>query len=197
MRPSLQQWRGRQTFAEIRARFFCGLRWGGAVWMLLVPVFFCPWPKSRHSLYDRLGHADLIIPFSAGVVLGMGLAFALTARAKLRDAPDLASFFPPPDSGGDFGDRAKTHCLGILLPLAANAYAIYQFTHPRRGDYLFRRPMNPDTIVAFGIVGLGIALFLHGIGFVPYERVPFLKYVLAAAGVTLFVYGLSWPLAVR
>lgn len=90
-----------------------------------------------------------------------------------------------------------TDCLGILLPLAANAYALYNFTHPRRGDYLFHRLLNPNTIVAFGIVGLGIALFLHAIGFVPYERVPFLKYVLAAAGVALFIYGLSWPPVVR
>jgi hypothetical protein len=125
-------------------------------------------------------------------MVGLGIAFALTTRAKLRNTASIQVFFPLKEDDDDLRERAKTDCLGLLLPLAVNAYALYNFTHPRRGDYTFHRPLNPDTIV-----GLGIALLLHAIGFVPYERVPFLKYLLAAAGLALFLYGASWPPGVR
>lgn len=187
----------RQTFAEIRARFLWGVRWGVAVCLLLMPVLLCPWPHSRHSLYDQLGNGHWPVQVSVAVILGLGLVFALTTRARLREPADVVSLTQSGEIGGDLEDRAKTDCLGLLLPLAVNAYAIYQFTHPRRGDYLFHRPMNPDTIVALGIIGMGIALFLHAIGFAPYQRVPFVKYVLASVGVVLFLYGSSWPPTVR
>jgi uncharacterized RDD family membrane protein YckC len=48
-----------------------------------------------------------------------------------------------------------------------------------------------------GICALGIALCVHAFGFVPYQRIPLVKYLIAMAGVALFIYGLFWPMAGR
>ena len=173
--------------SSVCMRFSDSLRWGFAVWILLVPVLFCPWPASRQSLYERLGRPNRIVQASIALVVAVSLAVVLTSRLRLRGRGLVRCTDASLESGMDLAERAD--CMGILLPLAANVYALYNFTHPRRGDYLFRRSMNPETIVSLGILGLGIALFLHAIGFVPYKRVPFLRYALAAGGVALFIYG--------
>ena len=82
--------------------------------------------------------------------------------------------------------------MGILLPLALVTFGVYRILHPPHVDYLFHRPADPTTRVAAGICALAMALFLHGLGFVPYQRVPGLRYIIAALGVGVFVYGLAW-----
>jgi|tagenome__1003787_1003787.scaffolds.fasta_scaffold14693138_1 hypothetical protein len=92
----------------------------------------------------------------------------------------------------DSNDRAKTGCLGILLPLALGVFGVHRVLHPPHVDYLFHRPVDPSTRIPVGIFALGLALILHGMGFVPYQRIPGLRYVIAALGVAIFVYGLVW-----
>jgi hypothetical protein len=88
-------------------------------------------------------------------------------------------------------DRAKTGCMGILLPVAVAAYGVYRITHPRKLSHLFHTPLDPPTIW-IGISALGIALFVHGLGFGPYQRIPGLRYVIALTGVGVFFLGLFW-----
>jgi hypothetical protein len=88
--------------------------------------------------------------------------------------------------------QAKTGCLGILLPLVLAAFGVRRILHPPNVDYLFHRPVDPSTRIPVGICALGMALVLHGLGFGPYQRIPGLKYVIAALGVAVFVYGLVW-----
>ncbi len=92
----------------------------------------------------------------------------------------------------DSDDRAKTGCMGILLPLALVSFGVYRILRPPHVEYLSHRPADPATRIPAGICALGMALFLHGLGFVPYQRVPGLRYVIAALGVAVFIYGLAW-----
>jgi hypothetical protein len=92
----------------------------------------------------------------------------------------------------DSDDKAKTGCMGILLPLALVIFGIHRIRHPPHVDYLFQMPADPSTRIPAGICALGIAIFLHGLGFVPYQRIPGLRYLIAAVGTGVFIYGLSW-----
>jgi hypothetical protein len=96
----------------------------------------------------------------------------------------------------DQEDRIKTGCLGILIPLFFGAYAVRWIIERRAGRIRFRdigkQPLTGEAAVALGITALGICLFVHALGFVPYERFPLLKWLLAAAGVVVFFIGLSW-----
>jgi hypothetical protein len=91
----------------------------------------------------------------------------------------------------DPDERTKTGCMGILLPMATAAYGAYRIAHPRKVSYLFHTPITSPSI-AVGVCALGIALFVHGLGFVPYERIRFLKYLIATLGIVLFIVGLFW-----
>ena len=81
--------------------------------------------------------------------------------------------------------------MGILLPLAGATYGICYISHPRMQGR-FGRAMDPNAVMGIGIMALGMAVVVHAFGFGPYARVPWLKYVVAAAGVALFLYGLAW-----
>ena len=81
--------------------------------------------------------------------------------------------------------------MGILLPLAAAAYGAYRIAHPGKLSYLFHTLGNSSGIWV-GVCALGVALFVHGLGFVPYERIRFLKYLIASLGIVLFIVGLFW-----
>jgi hypothetical protein len=87
--------------------------------------------------------------------------------------------------------------MGFLLPLALAAYGVSRIAHPRELNRFTGRWRNPEDVVALGICALGIALCVHAFGFVPYQRIPLVKYLIAAAGAALFIYGLYWPLAGR
>ena len=82
------------------------------------------------------------------------------------------------------------------MPIALIGYGIYRITRPDRVDYLFHRPLDEHTAISLGMsIGIscfGMALFLHGLGFVPYERIRGLKYVVCALGIVVFFLGLSW-----
>jgi hypothetical protein len=96
----------------------------------------------------------------------------------------------------DSDEKTKTGCAGILIPLFFAAYALKWILSKRAGPVGLRNighpPMTGDAAVGFGIMTLGICLFVHALGFVPYERVRGLKYILAAAGVSVFLLGLLW-----
>jgi uncharacterized membrane protein len=86
----------------------------------------------------------------------------------------------------DNDNRYQTGCLGILIPLALVAYALsFLIWHYRRERYQFRY-RSPESIEGDGITVLGIALFVHALGFVPYKRWPLLRWLLVAAGILLF-----------
>ena len=53
-----------------------------------------------------------------------------------------------------------------------------------------RGPLAGDNAVALGVTALGVCLFVHALGFVPYQRLPVLKWTLVVAGVTVFFLGL-------
>jgi hypothetical protein len=92
----------------------------------------------------------------------------------------------------ELDDHVKTGCMGILIPLAVAAYGIYRMMHSKGVTYR-GQPRPPDDVIGGGIAALGMALFVHGLGFSPYEKVRFLKYVVAGIGIAVFVYGLTWP----
>ncbi len=83
--------------------------------------------------------------------------------------------------------------MGILLPLALAVFGLHRILHSPQVDYLFQRPADAATRIPAGLVALGIALFLYGLSFVPYQRGPGLRYVIAAIGGGVFVYGCGWP----
>jgi hypothetical protein len=63
----------------------------------------------------------------------------------------------------------------------------------RRQNEKAKNAEDPDVVVSTGFHSLGMAVVAHAFGFVPYERIPILKWLVAAGGVGLFIYGLTWP----
>lgn len=88
-------------------------------------------------------------------------------------------------------DRVKTGCMGILIPLFFGALAL-RWIVQKRTFRVASHATTGEAAVGMGIMTLGICLFVHALGFVPYERVPLLKWLLVAAGVGVFFLGLSW-----
>jgi hypothetical protein len=87
-------------------------------------------------------------------------------------------------------DRYKTGCVGILMPLALVAYALrYIVWHYREERYKFRY-QSPESIEWFGVSILGMALFVHALGFVPYKRYPIVKWLLVMISIFIALYGL-------
>lgn len=181
-----------ETRAEVAARFFVGLMAGGGLCVALFPVLFWPDKRGRISIHEFLGQPTGIGWMFLAVFLGAGLLAAVTTRVALQNRSSLESAVARL-SGSDVDDRVKTGCAGLLLPLVIAAFGYYRITHPRRLNRFTGTPNDPQDVVALGIVALGIAVVVHAFGFVPYHRIPVLKYLLAAAGVVLFVYGLKWP----
>ncbi len=194
-RPSLDvDWR--ETATEVGARFLVGLVIGVGLCVLLVPVVFWPSRRVPRSLFEQMGEPGWIGWLFLGVLGGTAFLWALTTRVRLRNA-SISDSFAFPGTGADLEDRTKTGCMGLLIPLALVAYGVYRITHPWKRSRFTGTWKNPEDVAALGICALGIALCVHALGFVPYERVPLLKWLLAAAGVAVFIYGLFWPMAGR
>lgn len=92
----------------------------------------------------------------------------------------------------DADDRTKTGCLGILLPLAVAAYGAYRIVHPREVNRFTGQPYEGNAVVGLGVSAIGLAVFCHAFGFIPYRRIAGLRWVVAALGVTIFFLGLFW-----
>jgi hypothetical protein len=96
----------------------------------------------------------------------------------------------------DNEDRTKTGCMGVLLPLIFGAYAVRWIVTERAGPIrlrdIGRGPTTGEAAIALGITTLGLCLFVHAFGFVPYQRIPIVKWLLAAAGVAVFILGILW-----
>lgn len=90
-------------------------------------------------------------------------------------------------------DPAKTWGLGILLPLFFAGYGINTIKNPWEVNRFTGGTKDPDVVISTGFLALGMAVVAHARGFVPYERIPLLKWLVAAAGVGVFIYGLTWP----
>ena len=87
-------------------------------------------------------------------------------------------------------DKYKTGCVGILMPLALVGYAMMKIVwHHRKDRYKFRY-RSAESIEADGITILGMALFVHALGFVPYRRYPIVKWLLLAISIVVIFYGL-------
>ncbi len=177
----------REAATDLCARFFVGLAVGGGLCVLLVPVIFWPGRRIPRSLFDQIGQPGWIGWLFVVALLVPAIIGALTTRLHLR-ASESQLF----GSGADVDDRVKTGCMGILLPLALAAYGVHRILYPRKLNRFTGRPVETDDVVSLGICALGMALFAHGWGFVPYTRIPFLKYLVMGLGVVAFVYGLSW-----
>jgi uncharacterized membrane protein len=87
-------------------------------------------------------------------------------------------------------DKYKTGCVGILMPLALVGYALLKIVwHYRRDRYEFRY-RSPESIEWSGVSILGMALFAHALGFVPYRRYPIVRWLLVAVSIIMFFYGM-------
>lgn len=186
----------RETATELGARFLVGLVIGAGLCVLLVPVVFWPSRRVPRSLFEQMGEPGWIGWLFLAVLTGTALVWALTSRVSWRDG-DILPGFTLTTGGTDLDERVQTGCMGLLLPLALAAYGIYRITHPRKLNRFTGTWRNPEDVVALGICALGIALCVHALGFVPYQRIPLVKYLLAAGGVALFIFGLFWPMAGR
>ena len=87
-------------------------------------------------------------------------------------------------------DRYKTGCVGIILPLLVAAYGVRRILHPRQFNRLTGLWDEGAGVVGLGISALGVAIFVHGLCFVPYRRIRFLRSTVAAIGIALFLLGL-------
>lgn len=183
-RQALIDWR--ETAANMISRFVVGLAVGGVLCLILTPIFVWPDPTTRRSVVEQLGGWIFWI-----IALGPATAGALTTRVVIGGTERSERLFASgEDSKAD--DRVKTGCMGILVPIAVAAHGIYRIVRPRRHD-LFGRLVDRDFVIGTGIAALGIAVFVHAFGFVPYARFPVLKYTVATGGVAVFLYGLTWP----
>mgnify|MGYP005848843067 CR=1 FL=1 len=88
----------RSTLSQSRRRFFWGLRWSLAVCLLLAPALFCPWPETHRSLYEQMGRPVWLGWGATVVMAGLGMAFAVTTRAKLQDTGSVQAFSHWPES---------------------------------------------------------------------------------------------------
>lgn len=91
-------------------------------------------------------------------------------------------------------DRSRTVWMGILIPLACAAFGLYRIVYPHEYNRGTAQFYEGDAVVGLGINALGIAVVVHALGFVPYQRIPAVKYMVAATGIVLFVYGLIMSL---
>lgn len=186
----------RETWTEVCARFFVGLLAGGGLCLLMIPLLFWPSRRVPRSLFEQLGEPGWTGWLFLVVLLAPALTYALATRVTLKGQPQ-GNCRSPMYSEEDLDDRAKTGCMGILLPCLLAAYGIYRITHPRKLSRITGTLRNPEELVALGISALGLALVVHAFGFVPYDRVPLLRYIFAAVGVSVFFYGLAWPAGAR
>jgi hypothetical protein len=86
-------------------------------------------------------------------------------------------------------DKLKSFVLGLAFPLALACFAVSFMT----GGSAYTRSGTPLTPVqAFGYSAwrLGIALFIHGFFFGPYENRPGLRFAILSSGVISFIVGL-------
>jgi hypothetical protein len=177
----------REIMTDVCARFFVGLVMGLGLCVLLVPAVLWPSRRNPHSLFEQVDQTHWISWLFVTALIGPAIVGVLTT--KLHQHSSRNQFF---GSGADLDDRVKTGCMGILLPLALAAYGVHRILHPIKLNRFTGRLMETDDVVSLGICALGMALFAHGWGFVPYTRIPFLKYLVMGLGVVAFVYGLSW-----
>jgi hypothetical protein len=89
-------------------------------------------------------------------------------------------------------DRVKTGCAGIIIPLAAVAYATIWFFSPESVSTWGIRPIRGRAAMGHGITILGIALFVHALGFVPYRRYRILQIAVILIAIATFFTGLFW-----
>lgn len=133
------------------------------------------------------------MPFEAGWIFAFIIVFSilfavLTTRVTLRGIGRI-SRIPASDIEAD--DKVKTGCMGILLPLVIAAFGFHRLTHPRRLNRFTGLPNESHDVMALGGLALGIALIVHAFGFVPYARVPFLRYALAVTGTAIIFVALK------
>ena len=76
------------------------------------------------------------------------------------------------------------------MPLALVGYALMKIVWHHRNDRYEFRYRSPESIEADGVVMLGMALFVHALGFVPYKRHPVMKWLLVGISIFVFFYGL-------
>jgi hypothetical protein len=181
----------RETMEHACARFFVGLVVGFGLCLLLVPLVFWPGQRQPRSMWDQLGHPGWGSWIFVAALAGSALIGLFTTRVTFRYRDPLGDLVAGMSS--DIDDRAKTWALGILIPLFFAAYGIYTIKHPWEINRITGRMKDPDVVISTGILALGMAVVAHALGFVAYERIPFLKWVIAAAGVGLCFYGLTWP----
>ena len=160
-------------------------------------MLYCPWPEGRQSIYQRLGKPKGIAKTAVAFAIGFAGVFAFATRARPVGSEGLEALIPSLASWTDAEDSAKTNVLGIFVPFAISIFEVRHITHPSLTDYLFHRYTDPIGSAGLGIVYFGMALVLHVFAFVPYERVPFLKYVVGFVGIALFFYGAQWAKAAR
>jgi len=86
-------------------------------------------------------------------------------------------------------DRYKTGCIGVLVPLLVAAYGIRTIIRQRTTGRWGRPPTVGPEAVEFGIAVLGVALFAHAWGFEPYRRRPFIRWLLTALSIAMFLKG--------
>lgn len=190
-RNSLPPVNWRETAEHAVARFFVGLAIGFGLCVLLVPLVFWPSRRQPRSIWDQLGHPGWLGWIFVTALFGSALVGVLTTRVTFQH-PDVWSDLALSVSG-DVDDHAKTWALGIVIPLIFGTYGIYTIKHPWELDRFTGRMKDPDVVITTGLLALSMAVVAHAFGFVPYERIPLLKWLIAAAGVGLFIYGLTWP----
>lgn len=181
----------RETWTEMAARFLIGIVVGVGVCAFLFVALVWPSPPSGRSILEQLGGSGRVGRLFLAVVIGAALLGALTTRAKLRQS-EWEEFVSETSRESELDDRAKTGCMGILMPLGLLTYGLYYIRHPRMLNR-FGNVMETDEVIGIGIMALGMAVFVHALGFVPYERIPLLKWLVAAAGAGVFIYGLTSP----
>lgn len=190
-RSSLPPVNWRETAEHACARFFVGLVVGFSLCVLLVPLVFWPSHRQHGWFWDEAGHLGWVGWIFAVVFFGSALTGLLTTCVSFRH-PDTWNVFALSESE-DIDERAKTWALGILIPLFFAAYGIYTIKYPWEINRITGRMKGPDVVISTGILALGMAVVTHALGFVSYERIQFSKWVIAAAGVGLCLYGLTWP----
>ena len=183
----------RETAEDACARFFVGLVVGFGLCVLLVPLVFWPSRGQPRSFWDQLGHPGWVGWIFVAALAGSALVGLFTTRVTFQYRDPLGELVAEMSSDVDVDDRAKTWALGILIPLFFAAYGIYTIKHPWEVNHITGRMKDPDVVISTGFLALGMAVVAHAFGFVPYERIPILKWLVAAGGVGLFIYGLTWP----
>jgi len=86
-------------------------------------------------------------------------------------------------------DSYKTGCIGVLVPLVVAAYGIRTIVRQRTTGRWGRSPTVGPEAVEFGIAVIAVALFAHAWGFEPYRRHPFVRWLLTALSIALFLKG--------